>query len=87
MSDKTFLAMGILKDGRSEIRVQVSTRFSIEANTTHRRNYTMKCVHYELYSKKTGKLVIKNFGWFDKKTDVKSYLEQHNPKMTVVIVK
>lgn len=47
----------------------------------------MKCVHYEIRAKKDGKVVIKNFGWFNKDTDVKKYLEaQYNKRLFEVVI-
>lgn len=47
----------------------------------------MKCVRYEIYSKKTGKIVMKDFGWFDNDTNAEDFLKNEFSKFNVVICK
>lgn len=48
---------------------------------------TMKCVKYKIYSKKTGRLIIEDIGWYDNNTNVYELLKKEFSKFDIVLCK
>lgn len=47
----------------------------------------MKCVKYKIYSKKTGRLIIEDIGWYDNNTNVYELLKKEFSKFDIVLCK
>lgn len=92
-------SLGLWKSGEYQKAVELYKKYGVsdrefvqvllhtlrESEELEEDSRSMKCFHYEIISKKTGKVVIQNFGWYSDENSFWKNMNQEYPKSKFIV--